>query len=210
MSSDPENDKNAVLRAQHDPDGQLARENADLRAKLAALQSANVLRGAFAGEAPKYLLNEAGFYDDTHFPAGSVLEFLDTPNLSMAPLNEPARRALEAYIAGQEEGARRVAALRGRDFFGLVSDRNVLIDLARQDATADAAAPVPVIQMPEPHGQVPAMPHIPTAAAKRGPGRPRTVLRAEGPAPIKPVQNPGEPVAAPYDSRTTVVGRMVS
>jgi hypothetical protein len=207
-----ENDQNAVLRAQHDPDGRMARENADLRAQLAAMQGSNVLRGGFSGEAPRYSLNEPGFYDDTYFVAGSTIEFLDTPNLSMVPLNDPAHRAMAAYIDHLENGARRAAVMKGRDFFGLVTDRNVLIDQLRADTTAEANAPVPVIQVPQAHGTVPAMPHTEDAraAALRGPGRPRKVVQSVAPSPMAgPAQN--TPMAAPARDTAgpAIVGRMV-
>lgn len=209
--SDTENSPAEVLRAQHDPDGRLARENADLRARLAAMENANVVRGP--GDAPRYLLNEPGFYDDTYWVAGTSIEYTDTPNLTMVPLNEPAKRAMAIYIDHLETGARRLAAKNGRDFYGLVTDRNVLIDMARDDAKATADAAVPVIKVPQPIGQVPAMPHTDEAraAARRGPGRPRTVVASLDPA---PVQRPGpdqsvQMLAPAPREEPAVVGRMV-
>jgi hypothetical protein len=174
------------------------------------MESANVVRGP--GEAPRYLLNEPGFYDDTYWAAGTSIEYLDTPNLTMVPLNDPAKRAMTVYIDHLETGARKVAALKGRDFFGLVTDRNVLIDMAREDAQTQANAPVPVIQVPQPIGQVPAMPHTDDAraAAQRGPGRPRKVTASAMPA---PASDRGAPVLERYNPNEppgpAIVGRQV-
>ncbi len=147
---------------------------------------------------------QPGFYDDTYFPAGSIIDFVDTPNLSLVPMNEPAKRAMAEHIGILEHGARAKAALAGREYFGQVNDRNVLLDLARLDANKAAAAPVPVIQMPVPHGQVPAMPHTDDARAReqRRPGRPRKVLSSEAPA--TPGRDQGAPMLPP-----AVVGRQV-
>lgn len=212
MSGDS-NDQNDVLRAQvasTDPMARLSQENATLRAKLAALED-NVVQGRFTGEAPAYLLNEAGFYDDTYFVAGSRIEFLDTPNLTMVPLNEPARRAMQEHIEILEAGARRKAEGAGRQYFGLVTDRNNLIDQTRLDAQMAAAAPIQVINMPEPIGAVPAMPHTDDAiaAAKRGRGRPKKVLSSSAP-PVggrdvgTPILNPAP---APSRDGPAVLGR---
>ena len=126
------------------------------------------------------------------------------PNLSLVPMNEPAKRAMAEHIGILEHGARAKAALAGREYFGQVNDRNVLLDLARLDANKAAAAQVPVIQMPVPHGQVPAMPHTDDARAReqRRPGRPRKVLSSEAPA--TPGRDQGAPMLAP-----AVVGRQV-
>ena len=208
-----ENSAAAVAR-QHDPSSLLVRENDELRRKLAELQ-ANVVQGQFRGEMPRYQLNEPGYYDDTFFERGSVIDFLDPPNLSMVPMNEPARRAMAQEIALQTEGAQEVAALRGRRFFGLVTDRNVLIDTAMADAKAQATAlvPAPEIKMPTAIGQVPAMPHMPEAQAaqRRGPGRPRKAMAVQQGAQVGPEAN--RPMAGPVPAETVlppaVVGRGV-
>lgn len=205
--SDHDNDPSAVLAVQstaNDPNERLQREVKSLRDQLAALQQTNVVQGQFRGEAPRYQLNEPGFYDDTWFPAGSVIDYVDTPNLSMVPMNDPAKRAMGEHIALLEHGARAKAALSGRNYFGQVNDRNVLLDLARADAQRDAAAPVPIISMPIAHGQVPPMPHTEEAIAaqKRSPGRPRKVVSSEAPSAGGPDR--GAPTLAP-----AIVGRQV-
>ena len=204
-----ENDSDTVLASQvlmHDPDRRLKEEVASLRQQLASLQRDNVVQGGFRGEAPRYSLNEPGFYDDTWFPAGSVIDYIDAPNLSMVPLNDPAKRAMTEHISQLEHGARTKAAMAGREYFGQVNDRNVLIDLARQDAKAQAAqVPPPVIQMPIAHGQVPAMPHIDSEMAneRRGRGRPRKVVASSEPG-SNAAPDRGAPVLAP-----AIVGRQV-
>ncbi len=203
--NEKENNASAVLDQQaHQNDPlRLARENASLRDQLAMLQN-NVVQGGFRGEAPRYVLNEPGFYDDTFFPAGSSIDYLDTPNLSMVPINDPAKRAMAEHIAFIENGARTKAAMAGRQYFGQVNDRNVLLDMARLDAQNQAAAPVPVVQMPVRYDQVPAMPHTDEARAQiqRGRGRPRKVVASESPP------GGGRDLGAP--TLPAVVGRMVS
>src|ERR1035437_4721921 len=98
-----DNDSNRVL-AEHDPNSILARENADLRSRLASLERSNVANGGFSGVVTQYQLNEAGFYDDTWFAAGTVIDYIDTPNLSMVPLNDPAKRAMQDHIETLENG----------------------------------------------------------------------------------------------------------
>ena len=204
----------AAVAHQHDGNSILARENAELRRALAAIQQ-NVVQGQFRGELPRYQLNEPGFYDDTYFAGGSVIDFTDPPNLTMVPLNEPAKRAMAQEIALQTEGAMEVAALRGRRFFGLTTDRNVLIDNAMADAKAQAAVPPPEIKMPTPIGQVPAMPHMPEAQAqaRRGPGRPRKAMQVGPAAQMGPQAN--QPMAGPIPGTEgqmapAVVGRRVA
>lgn len=204
-----ENDPSAVLASQstqNDPAETLRRENASLRDQLQALQNSNVVRGAFSGEAPRYTLNDPGFYDDTFFPAGSVIDYIDAPNLSMAPMNEPARRAMAEHIAILEHGARAKAHMAGREYFGQVNDRNVSLDLAHMDARKHAAeVPVPVVQMPTIRGEVPAMPHTDDAIAaqRRGPGRPRKVVSSTLPESTSK-RDLGAPTLPP-----AIVGRMV-
>lgn len=207
---DHENDPNAVLgvqSTQNDPSFErIQKENASLRDQLAALQRTNVINGGFRGEAPRYSLNEPGFYDDTWFPAGSVIDFVDMPNLSMVPMNEPAKRAMTEHITLLEHGARAKAAAAGRTYFGQVNDRNVLLDLAMQDAKVAAAnAKVPVIQMPTAHGEIPAMPHTDDALAaqRRGPGRPRKIVSSTAPN-VQSPRDVGAPVLGP-----AIVGRQV-
>jgi hypothetical protein len=204
----------ASVTAQYEQGSSLARENADLRQRLAALERANVVEGRFQGEAPRYRLNERGFYDDAFYEAGTTLEFTDYPNMTMVPLNEPARRRMEEHMAALVDGARRVAALKGREYVGLVTDRNVLIDTAMLDAKNGSAASVPMMVMPTAHDVPPAMPHTEEAkaAARRGPGRPRKVLSSEPPPPLRPGPDLGAPILAPAPSQPmepAVVGRRV-
>lgn len=188
----------------------LVSENADLRRRLAAIEKEQVIRGTFQGEVPRYRLNEAGFYDDTYYAAGTVIDFIDPPNLTMVPLNDPARERMEAEIAHLTNCGREVAATKGRHFPGLVSDRNILVDLLRADTEAAARAPVPVIQMPTAYSQPPAMPHLAEAqtAERRGPGRPRkAAVVAQPSAPMDRGAPMLAPTAPPGDA---VVGRRVA
>ncbi len=200
------NNQNDVLHMQ---DTQaMARENASLRERLAALERDTVVRGGFVGEAPRYLVNEPGvFLDDTHFPGGTTIDYIGEPNMSLVPLNEPAKRATAEFIERLETGARAVAAGAGRQFFGLTTDRGVLLDTAMADAKRAAQnTPVPVIAAPQPTSGVPAMPHLDQGLVKRGPGRPPKVVAAQAAAPQKP--DLGAPRLAPTQD-PAVVGRMV-
>lgn len=215
--SDQSNDPNVILK-QSDP-AAMAREIVDLRTRLASLETNRVVDGGFKGEAPRYRLNEACQLGDggdaTFFAAGMEVEYLGVPNMSMAPLNDPARRATAQLVAQLTEGAQRVATIRGRDFFGLVTDRNVLIDTAMMDARNQAAqAAVPVILAPVPHQAPPAMPHMDEARARqrRAPTGRQAVLSA-----ITPPSQPdgGAPILAPAPSEPrgpgpAVVGRGVA
>lgn len=211
--SDP-NSASGVLEAQN-PTLSLARENEDLRRRLAELEN-NVVDGGFRGEMPRYQLNGSVVFDDVLFEKGAILETLETPNLEMVPLNDPAKRAMAAYIEHLEYGARKKATLHGRDFTGLVTDRGLLLDQYRLDEQAKADAPVPVIQVPKPIGEVPAMPNTDAAivAQRRGPGRPRKAVAV--PQQTRPAPDPGYTTIPPRPRETdpanpgpAIVGRMV-
>src|ERR1700728_1449105 len=95
-----ENSPAAALAAQvsqHDDPRlvQALKENEALRKRLETQERANVVEGRFVGEIPRYFLNEACFLDDTWFAAGSVIEFVGIPNLSMAPQNDAAKVRME-------------------------------------------------------------------------------------------------------------------
>ncbi len=196
-----------AVAADHDPEA-LLRENATLRERLTALQTQNVINGRFAGEAPRYRLNDKGYYDDTLFEAGSVIEWTDAPNLTMVPLNDAARHRMQEEIIRQTDGARAVAARTGREFIGLVNDRNVLLDNLMSDARRQAKVLVPVIKMPEVRDAVPQMPHVDqTEVQRRGPGRPRRAVQIAQPAPARDL---GAPMLAPTNNlEPAIVGRMV-
>ena len=195
----------------HDPEA-LYKENESLRQRLARLEHQNVIEGRFEGEAPRYLVNDPGVYlDDTHWVGGTTIDFIGEPNLSMVPLNDPAKRAMADLIERLETGARKVAARQGRDFFGLVTDRNVLVDTAMMDAKAAAAAPIPTIQVPQPTQNIPAMPHTEDAQSiiRRGVGRPRKVVSSQPAAPQGAPRDFGAPTLAPAPSDPAIIGRMV-
>lgn len=210
MSDLNENSPNDVLR-QQDPNNPLYTEVQSLRAKLAAMERKNVIDGGFTGTAPRYLINERCYFEDTLYEPGTVLDFFGEPNLSMVPQNEQAQRAMKEHIDRLERGARAKARQSGREYYGLVTDRNNLIDMARLDAQNEADAPVPVIQVPVPIGNVPAMPHLQEAQMqqKRGPGRPRKVVSSTPPADrASPVPSP---MTAPYDPNgPAIVGHRVA
>ena len=179
------------------------RNSDELLAKLRALEEEvavlrekvpdNVVSAPFAGEAPRYQLNEAVFLDDTLFEptmkdasghlVTTELEFHGTPNLSMVPLNEPAKRKMQEFIDYLTECQRERDTAVGRQFTGLITDKGVMLAQANQDARRGMAAP---IAMPAIKGSVPTMTHTQEAqqqAKRRGrpPGAKNVGKRAEAP-----------------------------
>ncbi len=166
----------------------------ELSARLAKYESDNVVRPKFAGEVPKYRLNEPVYLeDDTLHDEGEELEYLGTPNLAMVPLNDSARAKMQDYIDFLTDNARRTAEMYGRPFSGWVSDRGTMIAQSMQDMrnTPDR---VQMVRMPESKdGYADAMPHTPEAKAhQRRRGRPTKeskVVSAVAPPP-PPKQGP--------------------
>lgn len=174
----------------------LEEEVRELRARLEQYEGEKIHHHDFGGEAPRYRLNENCYLeDDTLHFEGEEIEYLNQPNMSMVPLNEPAKRKLEEYIEALTRGAREDAERRGRPFTGLITDKGTLIAQAMQDARR--APEKVVIAMPEIKGDVPAMPHTPEAQSiKRRRGRPpkeRAVVSAKAP----PAPTPNGPKPAP-------------
>jgi hypothetical protein len=205
------NNQNDVLRL-HDPEA-LQRENTSLRERLARLEQQNVIEGRFVGEAPRYLVNDPGVVlDDTLWPGGTTIDYIGVPNMSMVPLNDPAKRAMEDLIARLENGARKVAARNGREFLGLhnLGDRNQLLDLAMADAKNQADS-APIIRTPEPTQGVPAMPHLVQDVVKRGRGRPPKVVASQPAQSARPATNAdlGAPMLAAAPHERAIVGRVV-
>jgi hypothetical protein len=180
--SDQSNDQNDVL-ARHSAEMRMARENAELRARLSKFEN-NVTEGDFhRGEVPKYYLNDPIYLDDTYFDRGSSIETWETPSHTCwVPLNEPARVRVQEHLDLCTYGAQRKAAREGRAFTGLVNDRNVLLDEAFQDARAASPTPLVMPTKRDPR-DIPPMPHTPEAQAaeRRKPGRPRKVISVELP-----------------------------
>lgn len=175
MSDDIDNNAAAVAAYEaRNPDSPLLKELESLRARLAELEQRNVVQADFGAEMPLYKLNETCYLADTLLGAGMTVEWADTPNLSMVPLNEPAKRAMQDHLQHMEEGQRMVAQMTGRPFAGLMTDHGVLIAQGLHDVR-NQAADLPKLRIPEERGVVPVMPHLPEAQAmaKRGPGRPR-------------------------------------
>jgi hypothetical protein len=92
------------------------------------------------GEAPLYrLLTQhylgSSMADWRIYDAGSVVEFHDVPNLNMVPLNDAAKRRMEAEVEHQRSCQAEVFAASGAGHGGgLISDLHQLLDHARQDA----------------------------------------------------------------------------
>jgi hypothetical protein len=188
MSDTKENDPNEVLKMQTADPAVLQNEIAQLRAALAQ-KDAQIARHPSNRQLPQYFLNEAAFLEDNHYPRGCTLEWDGEPNQEMVPVNAPAEARMRAFLQHVTEGAMEVAAQRGRHFYGLVSDRNVLLDTYRQDVTKEMAQPTaPVIQMPVRRDEVPAMPTTDAAiaAARRQPRTNSKVGKVEVPTSGKP------------------------
>lgn len=203
MSEPNENDPSEVLKMQTaDPVVvQQQAEIAQLRAALAH-KDAQIARHPSNRELPRYFLNEPVFLEDNHYPKGCVLEWDGEPNQEMVPQNAPAEARMRAFMQFITEGAIEVANQRGRHFYGLVSDRNVLLDTYRADVQKEMAQPsAPVFQMPVRRDEVPAMPTTDAAiaAARRQPKTNSKVGKVEVPVQGKPDR--GAPMLA------AVVGR---
>jgi len=210
LMSDQSNSTTDALKL-HDPVA-LYRENQSLHARLAALETGRVVEGRFKGEAPRYFLNGPCFLgegpEQTHFPAGTTLEYWGEPNMDMAPLNEPASRATQAMIGRLTEAGQRAAAFNNREFRGLVTDRNMLIDQAMIDARMKAAAAaVQPVLAPVAHSAPPATPHMPEALARRRGAGGGLVGAVQAPAPQAPDLGAGTAPPAPAAPPPGVVGR---
>ena len=182
-----ENSPSDVLRMQTSDDVSLLRRQVEeLQAQLAQYEPSNVVETEFGGETPRYRLREAGFYGSgvecSYFAAGREIEYTETPNLEMVPINDAAKRRMQMYIEYLTECQQRKAQQDGRQFNGLVTDRGVWI--ADADQVARQRGAVQAVVMPTDKGEPPPMPHM---APKRGPGRPRkTVNDVTPPAPPSP------------------------
>jgi len=189
-----------VMAMQAGGEAQLRREIEELRAQLSQYQSPNVVETEFGGEAPRYRLNEPGFYgnglDCSYFEAGKEITYTEWPNLSMVPLNEPARRKMQEHIDYLTECQREKYESAGRKFSGLVTDKGVLIAEADQEARRSGHGPQ--IVMPTEKGPVPPMLHM---APKRGPGRPRKIVQDVTPETPTP-----RPIAEPMGFRHKETG----
>lgn len=185
MSETNENDPNEVLKMQTADPEVLRREVEQLRAALARSQ-AQVVAHPSNREMPRYFLNEAAFLEDNYYPKGCVLEWDDVPNREMVPMNPAAEARMRELIEHLTHGAMEVAHQRGRNFYGLVMDRNQLLDQYRVDMQKEVAqSAAPVIQMPVRRDEVPAMPTTDAAiaAARRNPKSNSKVGKVETPAP---------------------------
>lgn len=185
--SNPENTAAGAM-AGSDELTKLRAQLADLQAKLDAKEgNGDVLEGRFRGEIPRYKLNAPCFLeDDTLHETGEIIDYIGIPNGEMVPQNEAARKRMQEWLAGLEQGAREVADLHGRPFHGLISDRGTLLAQGLQDARK--APDRVVFAMPTDAADRPQMPHM-ESHAKRGRGRPRKVLGStpagKAPAPGK-------------------------
>lgn len=204
MSEFDPNSAHDVMNATRQDDA-LMRRMRELEAENAALRARNpdnVVRhpAPFVGEIPRYRLNDPVFFDDTLINAETFdpiskqwhpteIEYTETPNLSMVPVNDAAKAKMEEYIEYLTDNQRRKAESQGRIFTGLVTDRGVMIAQDMQDARAEAR--VATVRMPEDKGFVPSMPHTDEARAleRRRPGRPRKV-QVMAPAPNAEMRRP--------------------
>ena len=184
-------DGNSALEVLHETTEteKLRAEIAELKALLQQGAADNVTHPAkFQGEAPKYRLNSSCFLeDDTLHVEGEEIEYLNSPNMEMVPINDAARKRMQEYIDLLTDIAREQAELRGQPFRGLITDKGVMIAQARQDAVRSAQN-VSVISMPADKGEVPQMPqHEAAQAQARRRGRPpksAAVVSSKAPEPV--------------------------
>jgi hypothetical protein len=126
---------------------------------------------------PKYeILNGAGFYaeNDTLYPQGTVIYYTGVPNEQMLPLNDPAKKAMDAYLDGLEQHHRRNLEERGLN--PNTKRPRDLADALEVEKAADKKARVYAAE----GGKVPQMGNLPGAEKK-----PDVVIQA---APAKPAE----------------------
>ena len=130
----------------------------------------------------------------------------------MVPQNDSAKRAMAEYLEMLTAAGQRKAAMTGQFFPGIVNDRNILVDMAREAAKQHADSTAPVVPVPIRHDQVPTMPHTDDAIAaqRRRPGRPKKAVGVSNPAPPNASADMGAPMLAPTTMGPEIVGRMVS
>jgi hypothetical protein len=150
-------------------------------------------------------LNSSCYLDDTLFGEGTEIDFLDTPNTEMVPLNEPARARMQAYLEQLMEGQQAVASKNGRSAPGVVIlDKGELIAQFSQDAR-NTPAKVSV-SMPEARDEVFGMPHLDqTKAAQKRAGKTKraAVVSVKPPAPPAKVKTqPDRVLGSSYDSQS--------
>lgn len=183
-----ENSPADVLAMQVGGDHALRRELEELRAKLAQYEPSNVVEGTdFGGEIPRYRLNEPGFYgqglDVSYYGVGAEFDYDATPNDTMVPVNEAARKRMTEYLEWQADCQRRKAQSQGREWGGvLITDKGVMVADTEQEARRSGSMQV---VMPVDKQPVPPMLNM---QAKRGPGRPRKIVGN-----VKLPDEPGRP-----------------
>jgi hypothetical protein len=175
--------------ARHQADtGELERTRRLLEEKEAELERYRPREPSDEGEAPVYKLLGPAFLgsspaDHQIFEAGSVIEFWDVPNhMNMVPLNDAARRRMEAELAHQESCRADVLAAAGiAHGGGVVGDIRQLLDetqaVARRVAAESSRHP---LRMPT-EDALTNPPPLQAHLAKKRPGRPKRTVRDVSP-----------------------------
>lgn len=207
--------ENSALDVLHDSNANVALldQIAALQDRLAKYEDADkdIARPKFAGEIPRYRLNTACYLeDDTLHVEGEEIEYLNTPNDQMVPLNDAARSRLTEYLEQLQHGQRLVAEKNGRNAPGVVIlDKGELLAQMGQDIRREPQK-VQAVQMPEDKGQVFAMPNLPEAQAqarRRGKNKGSPVISAKAPAPPKrPGPNPEAVLGTRYTKDSAANG----
>lgn len=112
---------------------------------------------------PRYqILNSPGFYgpDDTLYEQGRVIDYTGVPNEQMLPLNDPAKKAMDAYLDGLEQHHKRNMIERGLN--PEIKRPRDLSDAIEVEKAADKKARVYAAEA----GPVPQMGHLPGAQKK--------------------------------------------
>lgn len=203
--TDRENSALGVL-GDHNEAEALRQQVTALQDRLAQYeQKGEVVQAEFRGEVPRYRLNSACYLDDTLFTEGTEIDFLDTPNTEMVPVNEPARQRMQAYLEQLMEGQQAVAAKNGRNAPGLViMDKGELLAQLGQDARNTPAKVT--VSMPEARDEVFGMPHLEQAKAARkraGKTKRAAVVSVKPPAPPAKVKTqPDRVLGSGYDAQS--------
>lgn len=80
------------------------------------------------------ILSERGFYgpDDTLYREGEIIYYDDEPNEEMEPLNAPAQKAMQAFLAKLDACGKKVADKLGIEFQGRPRNLDGQIAIAGQ------------------------------------------------------------------------------
>ena len=141
-------------------------------------------------ERPRYRLTAPFFApNDTLYPEGTTITWLDTPNEFMVPLNEAANSKMRDWLDFLDQQAAIKAALDGKSFIKRAGDLGDVV------AAAIADRPREPRQLPRDNGPVPVRPDMVSANERRRRMNERGAALVATEAPPPPKRNdPATPI----------------